>query len=317
MTFAEALPKFLEDKDKLTEHELALREETLWRMYLAEDAAKNPDRESNRGMALRQPFSIATGMSQRAVAERKMLLMLGHVADPLWARMGAKQMLLSTAARVAREAKLIGMSRGISIKDAVLEALKDYDALPFSIVVDGVPVRRGSFTNRLKENDKTVPKYTMPAGSAAKSDDYLMWQKIQQDMIAFIEKKVGGVPGLTATTIVKDFTVGMKVLVHEAQNKIKRAADLQMETAKAKRVPRHAVVSACNTLKMDQPGVNQPVNLELAKRQKKILARLYHPDAHGGSDRTRLLYEEALAAFDLLEQYNSQLEPNGETTHNA
>jgi hypothetical protein len=297
---------------------MATLEETLWRMYLAEDAANHPQTPGeNRTIRLRQPFAASLGESQRSTSERKMLFMLGVVAEPLWKRLHDKQMLLTTASRVAREAKIVGMERGISLRDAIDEALKEYDALPFCIFLKGIPVRRGHFSKTPKEPKTKTTRYTVPTGSAAKSEDYLVWQKLQQDMIAFVEKKIGKDAGLTASTIVKDFTVGMKVLIHEAQNKIKRAVELQQETAKARRVPRHAVVSACNTLKMDHPSVNQQVNLELAKRQKKILARLYHPDAHGGSDRTRLLYEEALAAYDLLEMYNLQLEPNGEPNHNA
>ena len=313
MTFAEALQKFQEDKPSLNEKQIAEREESLWRQLLLESPPAAPGVDRTRAITVE--FAKALGEVQYDIRNRRTILMLGDLADTLWERILNKQMLVSTAVRIIRDAKVIGMENRLSMREAIAAALEEYDSLPFFILVEGVPVRRNT-TSRTGVDVEEKETRVVPPGSA-KSDDYLMWQKIQADLTAYIEKKVGGMQGLTGTTIVKEFVVGMKVLIHETQNKIKRAAELQMESAKARRIPRHAVVGACNTLKMDHPGVGQPVNLDLAKRQKKILARLYHPDAHGGSDRTRLLYEEALAAFDLLEKYNEQLEPNGETTHNA
>lgn len=314
MTFAEAFQKYQADKESLVERQLAEREEALWRLFLAEHPSKIET--AKRAPMLRGEFSKAIGVSQSDVANRRMLYMLGELANPLWDRIEKKQLLESTATRIIRDAKIIGVENRMSMKEAIAAALEEYDALPFSILVNGVPVRRDTTARRTPIEKKETPRPSVPPGTA-KSDDYLMWQKLQQDLTAFVESKVGGVPSLTTSSIVKDFTVGVKVLIHEVQNKIKRAAELQKESQRAKRVPRHAVLSACNTLKMDRPDMNQPVNLELAKRQKKILAKLYHPDAHGGSETTRFLYEEALAAYDLLETYNSQLEPNGETNRHA
>lgn len=313
MTFEEALQKFREDKPSLNEKQIAEREEALWRQLLLESPPSPSGVDRTR--ALTVEFAKALGEVQFAIRNRRTILMLGDLAEPLWARILDKKMLVSTAVRIIRDAKVIGMENRLSMREAITAALEEYDSLPFFVLVDGVPVRRNT-TSRTDVDVEEKVSRVVPSGTA-KSDDYLMWQKIQADLTSYIEKKVGGAHGLTGSTIVKEFIVGVKVLIHETQNKIKRAAELQRESAKARRIPRHAVVAACNTLKMDHPGVGQPVNLDLAKRQKKILARLYHPDAHGGSDRTRLLYEEALAAYDLLEEYNEQLEPNGETTHNA
>ena len=41
----------------------------------------------------------------------------------------------------------------------------------------------------------------------------------------------------------------------------------------------------------------------IANKQKRSLARLYHPDSHGGSEHTRAQYQAVIDAFLIVDQY--------------
>ena len=67
-------------------------------------------------------------------------------------------------------------------------------------------------------------------------------------------------------------------------------------------------------LAIDPPKkLGEPVDLKQAAKQKRTLARLYHPDASGRED-TRGAYEQVIKAYEALEEYNEQLTGPSQST---
>jgi hypothetical protein len=68
------------------------------------------------------------------------------------------------------------------------------------------------------------------------------------------------------------------------------------------------VFDACRTLQVDTPKVNGLVDEVAAKRNKRQMVRVYHPDAtRVASDTTRAMYEAVIAAFETIVQYNDSI----------
>lgn len=63
---------------------------------------------------------------------------------------------------------------------------------------------------------------------------------------------------------------------------------------------------------MDPPkrGSSLAATLAQANRQKRTLARLYHPDTNEGSDTTRPQFQAVIDAYLLVEQYVNENTPN-------
>jgi hypothetical protein len=98
----------------------------------------------------------------------------------------------------------------------------------------------------------------------------------------------------------------LRGIVDHFTNRIGRAKALSAVV-----IPRRRMLDACDTLRVPPPAMDQPVDLEVAKKNKRHASRLYHPDAHGGgTEHTRSLFEAAIEAYDILEQYNQTLRSN-------
>ncbi len=63
---------------------------------------------------------------------------------------------------------------------------------------------------------------------------------------------------------------------------------------------RQVLIDACETLRLDPPRVGRPIDLKIARKKMKNLARAYHPDvnAHGAEH-----FQRVIAAFRIVEAF--------------
>lgn len=228
----------------------------------------------------------------------------------MWDQVIDRKMLLSTAAQIVREARKLTVSAKISLEDAIQESLAVYESKPYIIYVGGIPLHKG----------KPKRKPTIPAAvikkprSTVKTDDGILLARIRGEIAAYLEKRITGVEPILREKLVSEFEVAVKVLIEELRHKMARLIEFSDDTKKVNQSIMHRdVVAACETLHMDPPTTGRPADLSKAKRQKKALAREYHPDVHGGDMRERMQekFHAVLAAFSVIERYNEQVSPTG------
>lgn len=129
--------------------------------------------------------------------------------------------------------------------------------------------------------------------------------RLRKSLLAYMQPRLGSLPEHDREKLVDDFERDIKALIAQHGAKWQKLARVLTEQ---KRVSRQKFVNALRTLHMDPPRRGSPLEplVAQANKQKRTLARLYHPDSHGGSEHTRAQYQAVLDAFLIIEQYVSE-----------
>lgn len=115
---------------------------------------------------------------------------------------------------------------------------------------------------------------------------------------------------------IEAFLAGLRRIVARVRRqrmRDRRAREAASSVAGAT-VGRAQLLQACETLHMPAPSPGAPLDLNYARRQKHKLARLYHPDAHGGATATLKQYHAVLDAWDVVHRYATAQHGAGSTT---
>jgi len=290
---AQVVQQYRQVYETLTEKERAVRERAIMAM------AKGTTKGLNRFEVLKQ----LAGIEIYTARNRSDILSIGEAGEVLWKRIHNKEMLPSTGRSVAINAKKIAAIKGKDLSEAVLDALKEYDALPVIRTVDGIPYRSA--------NSKSNPTPEMAEGKFAQIEpgkDREFWLNFRSTMSEYMEKRTEGLDSSTRELLKRGFETDMKIVIDQFLSSIYR----EQKKAKAQTavvataVTRQKVLHACEALHMDPPSINQPVDMEKARRQKKLLARAYHPDSNGGDNTTQDKYIAVIEAFETLEAFSEQ-----------
>lgn len=290
---AQVVQQYRQVYETLTEKERAVRERAIMAM------AKGTTKGLNRFEVLKQ----LAGIEIYTARNRSDILSIGEAGEVLWKRIHNKEMLPSTGRSVAINAKKIAAIKGKDLSEAVLDALKEYDALPVIRTVDGIPYRSA--------NSKSNPTPEMAEGRFAQIEpgkDREFWLNFRSTMSEYMEKRTEGLDSSTRELLKRGFETDMKIVIDQFLSSIYR----EQKKAKAQTavvataVTRQKVLHACEALHMDPPSINQPVDMEKARRQKKLLARAYHPDSNGGDNTTQDKYIAVIEAFETLEAFSEQ-----------
>lgn len=294
---AQVVQAYRQVYETLTEKERAVRERAIMAM------AKGTTRGLNKFEVLHD----LTGVEIYVARNRSDILAIGEAGEVLWKRIHNKEMLPSTGRTLAINAKKIAALKGKELGDAVLDALKEYDALPVIRTQDGIPYR--------SSNSKSKPTPDMAEGKFAQIEpgkDREFWLNFRSTMAEYMEKRTEGLDSSTRELLKRGFETDMKIVIDQFLSSIYR----EQKKAKAQTaivataVTRQKVLHACEALHMDPPSVGQPVDMEKARRQKKLLARAYHPDSNGGDNTTQGKYIAVIEAFETLEAFSEQ--PNAD-----
>jgi hypothetical protein len=210
-------------------------------------------------------------LSQHVLSCRRDLWNAREPAESLWERVD-DGMQLGTARRLLRTARAslpTPYSRE-SLKAAIDEELQKLDGL------DDLPAADLSPRDFLARLRKTVLEHMQP--------------------------RVAGLPEHERERLLDEFEKDLRALLSMHNQKWQHVSRGLQEQ---KRVSRQRFVNALRALHMDPPRRHAPLApiLAQAKKQKRTLARLYHPDSHGGSEHTRAQYQAVIDAFLVVEQY--------------
>jgi len=308
MTTADALAvaaQYRQEFDSLTEKERAVRERAIWAM------AKDSHRGEDRWIALGK----ITGQDPYSLRNRSDILTAGDCAEPLWVRIHNKEMLPKVGRQLVITARKDSLATKKTMELAILDALKAYDALPHVRVQDGIPFRVNG--PRAKGEPEKVKFLQFN-----QNQDREFWITFRATLSGYFEKKCEGLDPSTVELLKRGFETDLKVATEQFLANVRRAQAREKTHAEVAliAITRNKILEACTTLHMDPPSVGKPVDLEKARRQKKSLARVYHPDANGGDESLRSKYIAVIDAFQILEAYSEQIndttQPTGTATSN-
>jgi hypothetical protein len=71
---------------------------------------------------------------------------------------------------------------------------------------------------------------------------------------------------------------------------------------------RKKLVDACQLYAIDPPRDGKPLDMSAARRARRTLSRLYHPDTNGGDTSLLEKFHEVNEAYRLIEQYNESIQ---------
>jgi len=254
-----------------THKEKAEIETTLWE-------ALTPDERQRKyaGYRYRYIKTFFLTESARSIEMRRALLSAGTLADSLWLHVDARRITLSTAYDIIKIARR-------QTKDPAAQLVIVEDTLS-----------RYLTTGRLKAQSKKKPKSYAYGNQVANSIiDYMSEQIDDRDDIEKLAKTIR----LDVHALFEEYRQKTRTLNARSKN---RAA-----FADHPRVTRRRVQNAFTTLGMSIPKPAEEIDLAVASRKKRQLARKYHPDLAGNED-LRDAYEAVIDAYQTIEQYKEE-----------
>lgn len=261
-----------------------------------------PEDIPRSGHALLKWASSVLKQSQHMMARRRELWIAGAPADPLWARVDAG-MPIGRTARVLRAARGRASRRNReAFRRAIEEELRkmDYRPSPEPAAEAAAPTPILPTAGEAADPFPSLPPLPAP-GLAARE----FWQRLREVLAEHMRPRLEFMPEHERDRLLDDFDRDVQSLCAQHSSKWKKSARAQQDQ---QRVSRQRFANALRVLHMDPPrrGASLEPLLAQANKQKKIMARLYHPDSHGGSEHTRAQYQAVLDAFLVVEQYVSE-----------
>ncbi len=251
----------------LTQRELAQFEAEVWAQADDKTAGEDPS----------EYIARKTGCSQHAAEHRRALLMMGPLADPLWARVESG-MAPSVAVRLLRERVVMGDRRYLAqiTPGEVASCLAAYDADPRSL-------RR---RRRVKARGPS-------------------WKELREAVRRHARAELGEVGGQDAERIAAEFEAELGSLCADFRSRVARARKAYAGASFAG-VSRRALEGACRELGLSPPARGMMVDMKDARTAKRALVKRYHPDVTR-DERSRPMFDAVLAAYVVIEDYNEQV----------
>lgn len=314
------LTHLVEKYKTLTSHkERASLEETIWVKFYASRSTASGEKKPLR----RQVLAELLGVPQSSIDLRSQFFHCDPpVADLIWDLLDNKSLPLHTAVKTLRTAVRRSRTNGEPLFNSLAGLISSMNPKDNShghtvhLSTGRVFFRknRGS----LKPDDpplvKDSPKDPEILNSNETTNDPNVWMSIRKLLSQDIERRMSGMDKTVSDALWHDIDIELKVFIDSLQSKIYRVKrrEVSGQGATIAALSRAKIMYACRTLHMDPPDKHgKPIDMQFARRMKRKLGALYHPDNHGGSDAERPRYEAVMQAYDILEQYMSTLEERG------
>lgn len=260
-------------------------EHTLWR-------AVPQDVRRVHNYRIESWFMTRFGVSPTYVRERSDL----HNADPLsaalWPLIDKNELIPATAVRLIQEGRRIAAAQAVPPAEGVRQALAAYQALPATRYVKGRLVRQ--------RNPRILPQQGA-TGRKSQLTKGALWDTLRKSFAAFMRPRMAGIDPIVAERLWTDLEVELNLLIDTFSSKISRT--VRGAAPKDDLLARRKLNSALKTLHMGPSSVGKPIDMKKAREQKRVLARAYHPDRHGGDETTRPQYQAVIDAYNLIEEY--------------
>ena len=249
-------------------------------------------------------FAHTLGGSQRQYGER-MYLLNAKENEELWRRVEFEAMGLTTATRLHREARANAERHKIPLKDALFLVLKEYDRLPQQKTPSGHVVHKRTPTSLSRTKQKQIKKERRKAGQIRRNGD-AFWMELRDTIREYVVAHLPDGETVEVEPVWRALETDLRVVIDDFQARLSRLRKEQREALAP--IKRARLRNACQTLHLDPPTKNSPLNMAKVRKQKRVLARAYHPDAHGGDESMRAQYDAVLEAYRIIEQWQNEQE---------
>lgn len=296
MTLDELIAKYRSSSGGMTEREKAEVEKEVWELHRREMGV--PVTAGARREALKKLLDA----DQYSSSHRYTLLNAGSAGDPLWDLVHKKKLLMRAACEIVRDARKI-CGPGMPMSEAVGKALHMYESRPHVRHLNGIPYR----TRIIGESPESQRR-------VEKTAEAKLWGSIKSQITHYLDERTPNLDPLVRKKFATETSVALRVVADEFRNKLRRLVESHDTKKDADALMKmDEVDKACQFFGVDTPAFGRPVDLDKANKAKKAMARSLHPDLHGGDKRHLDQYHEVMAAYEVLEKYNSQIKPIGET----
>ena len=278
----------------LSQKEKARIEQDLWDLTTPEDRKTEYRRDYLKRIL---------GLSISETEARSRLLNAGPDVQVLWDRVERKELSIRTASDILARARQHALQVGIRLSESLPRYIEEYDSRAnVRTTPNGAQVRY-DFKHKIREDLTKESQF---------------WVALGNSIVEFVESKWPAIDPSDLTILTKEFKTDLKIITSHFQSKIQRAVERNSSTKKAApvAVDRKSLIRACITLHMDPPKDGAPVDMVKVSKQKRVLARTYHPDTTGGDEVLNEKYLAVMEAFDVLEAYSKQSTPTGSNNAN-
>jgi hypothetical protein len=130
------------------------------------------------------------------------------------------------------------------------------------------------------------------------------WMDIRSRVLAYVTNNGEHVEDLMIQDHCRDFESDLRDVIRSFMQRIKNSKAAAFSNIN---ITRRQLLDACAALNMTPPAVGKLVDMSIAKRNKRQIARNYHPDMlkNTVNNTTKDIFNEAIAAYELIEQYNA------------
>lgn len=297
----ELIDEYKSRHGELTEKDRAIFERRIW--SLVEDK-KNHAKERLGGIL---------GVGNYEVNSRSSLLTTGDAGDILWDRVQG-DMSLRTAVNIATIAKRRMANDGISLNDAIVQALEEYDSRPIvQILGDGKVIRKGEpeLKRPKRVSSRPSPQSRPEAEPESEPEEPEVMSSFSEDSFfvdlrdgisSYIDSRTRGMVGPDVDALKKDLEGEVKTLIGSFRSR------LQNFVSRGKRrISFKEVLEACTALMLEPPIPGELPDMDEATKMFRRLAKAYHPDT-GGGEHTKEQYQAVVKASALLKDYQRQVE---------
>lgn len=254
-------------------------EEAAWNKLTAEDRLKFRSR----------PVFVAEvlGGSQNEASNR-MNLLNADCTDQFWLRIENGTMKIGTAVRLHRKARREAAVKNTPLDEAVNKALARYDKLPQT--VDGIRKKKQSSHTRLDRGPRKRRRGRPPKQAGI---------ELRQIIADYVRRQLPEGDLTDVGDLVAQLEADLKVAVDTFQVRLQHARSRVQKHARS--ATRQQLREAFETLLIEPPRRGKPIDIELVRKNKRRLAREYHPDMNRGDDSMAEAYRSVIDAAELIE----------------
>jgi len=131
-----------------------------------------------------------------------------------------------------------------------------------------------------------------------------VWKRVEAVIDRYLASELEGLDQPSRDALLSRFRVDLHLLFTDWAEVIRARKRHSAGLGEIVRMStRNEVLAACRALDIAPPPPGAPADLAAAKKQRKKLARLYHPDVQG-TDAARDKFAQVMAAYLTLEAYN-------------
>lgn len=228
----------------------------------------------------------------------------------LWARVEG-HMTLSTAARIAKDAKDRVALQGGDTASITADLLSEYDN-PMGTFIATLPSGK---VVRKKKNKVCVSMKTTPDGDAVDAgDSRKLWAVLQSTFEDYLTSQLPSDQLSDKSALAEEYQFQVRAVFDDLRREVRnRRNSSQRATEKERAIGQYALKNALATLGLPPPKKGKKLDMNAVKAKYRKLATLFHTDHNRNASADELMklqgqYDAVIKAHEIIKQYAAQFE---------